>query len=137
MEAVLGIRPELTVHGADYDTRDGTCIRDYIHIIDLADAHTRALRYLIAGRNEQGCEVFNIGIGEGVTVLEAIKATEKASGRKVPYVVGPRRAGDVVAIYANYERAARLLGWAPRYNINDIMATAWTWELNRRKAQMG
>jgi UDP-glucose 4-epimerase len=137
MEAILGIRPELTVHGGDYDTRDGTCIRDYIHIMDLADAHTRALRYLVEGRNEQGCEVFNVGIGEGVTVLEAIKAIEQASSKKVPYLIGPRRAGDVVAIYANYERAARLLGWQPRYNINDIMATAWTWELNRRKAQMG
>jgi len=137
MEAVLGIRSELTVHGGDYDTRDGTCIRDYIHIMDLADAHTRALRYLLEGRNKQGSEVFNVGIGEGVSVLEAIKATEQASGRKVPYLIGPRRAGDVVAIYANYERAALLLGWRPRYNINDIMATAWTWELNRRNAEMG
>jgi UDP-glucose 4-epimerase len=132
MEAVLGQRPELQVHGGDYDTRDGTCIRDYIHIMDLADAHTRCLNYLLENRNEKNCEIFNVGIGEGVSVLEAILATEKATGKKVPYIVGPKRKGDVVAIYANYKLAQQKLGWNPRYNIDDIMKTAWEWELYRR-----
>lgn len=135
METALGIRKEFTVHGGDYDTRDGTCIRDYIHIMDLADAHTRSLRYLIEGRNEAACEVFNVGIGEGVTVLEAIRATEKACGKAFPFQIGPRRAGDIAAIYADYQRAAQRLGWNPRYNIDDIIASAWAWELNRRGIQ--
>ena len=133
METMLGIRPELTVFGADYDTRDGTCIRDYIHMMDLADAHTKCLQYLLASKNEAACEIFNVGIGEGVTVLEAIKATEKAVGKPLPHVLGPRRAGDVVAIYANYNRAAARLGWKPQYNIDDIMASAWAWEQQKNK----
>jgi UDP-glucose 4-epimerase len=133
METMLGIRPELTVFGSDYDTRDGTCIRDYIHIMDLADAHTKCLQYLLAGQNEAACEIFNVGIGEGVTVLEAIKATEKAVGKPLPHVLGPRRAGDVVAIYANYNRAAERLGWKPQYSIDDIMASAWAWEQQKNK----
>lgn len=131
MNSVSGSAAEFFVHGNDYPTRDGTCIRDYIHIMDLADAHTRSLRYLIAGKNHNSCEIFNVGIGEGVTVLEAIKATELATGLKVPYKIGPRRDGDVVAIYANYSKAARLLGWQPKYNINDIMTSAWKWEQYR------
>ncbi len=132
METALGKRPEFLVHGGDYPTRDGTCIRDYIHIMDLADAHTKCLDYLINGKNKNACETFNVGIGEGVTVLEAIAATEKACGMKVKYKIGPRRAGDVVAIYADYNKAAKLLGWKPKYNINDIMNTAWLWEQNRK-----
>ena len=124
METMLGIRPELTVFGADYDTRDGTCIRDYIHIMDLADAHTKCLQYLLASKNEAACEIFNVG---------AIKATEKAVGKPLPHVLGPRRAGDVVAIYANYNRAAARLGWKPQYNIDDIMASAWAWEQQKNK----
>ncbi len=127
METMQGKRSEFTVLGDDYDTRDGTCIRDYIHIMDLADAHTRALNYLLEGHNEAACEIFNVGIGQGVTVLEAIRATEKAVGKPLPFCIGPRRAGDVAAIYANYDRAARLLGWQPRYTIDDIMASAWRW----------
>ncbi len=134
MESVIGTRESLTVHGGDYPTRDGTCIRDYIHIMDLADAHTRSLNYLLQGKNENNCELFNLGIGEGVSVLEAIKATEKASGRKVPYVIGPRRAGDVVAIYADNFRAAERLNWKPQYSIDDIMESAWKWELYRTGA---
>lgn len=132
METMLGLRPEFTVFGADYDTRDGTCVRDYIHVMDLADAHTKCLQYLLAGRNEAACEIFNVGIGEGVTVLEAIHATEKAVGKALPYTIGPRRAGDVIAIYANYARAAQRLGWQPKYSIEDIMASAWAWEQKKR-----
>ncbi len=127
MNAVSSSNSDFHVHGSDYPTRDGTCIRDYIHIMDLADAHTRSLRHLLNGQNSNACEIFNVGIGEGVSVLEAIKATELATGLKVPYKVGPRRAGDVVAIYADYTKAAHLLGWQPKYDINDIMRTAWKW----------
>jgi len=133
MNAVTNSTVDFFVHGDDYPTRDGTCIRDYIHIMDLADAHTRSLRYLFEGKNKQSCEVFNVGIGEGVTVMEAIKATELATGLKVPYKIGPRRDGDVVAIYADYSKASALLGWQPRYSINDIMSSAWKWEQYRNK----
>jgi len=128
MNAVSGAVNDFFVHGNDYPTRDGTCIRDYIHIMDLADAHTRSLRFLLEGKNSKACEIFNVGIGEGVTVMEAIKATELATGLKVPYKIGPRRDGDVVAIYADYSKAARLLGWQPKFDINDIMSSAWKWE---------
>ena len=119
---------EMVVHGDTYDTRDGSCIRDYIHVMDLANAHTKALQYLVEQRNESNCEVFNLGIGQGVSVLEAIHAFEKVTGKKLNFRIGPPRAGDVVAIYANYKRAAEKLHWAPKYNIEDIMRTAWEWE---------
>lgn len=128
-ETAIGIRQQFTVMGSDYPTRDGSCIRDYIHIIDLADAHTKCLQYLQANSNEQACEVFNVGIGQGVTVLEAIHAFERASGKPLNYAVGGRRAGDIAAIYADYTRAAQRLGWQPRYTVDDIMHTAWQWQL--------
>lgn len=130
-ETAIGKRDNMTVFGDDYDTRDGSCIRDYIHVTDLADAHTKALVYLIENKNESNCEVFNVGIGDGVSVLEAIQAFEKVSGLKLNYQIGPRRAGDVVAIYANLGKAANRLGWQPKRKIEDIMRTAWEWEKKR------
>ena len=130
-ETAIGKRAGMTVYGDDYDTRDGSCVRDYIHVMDLANAHTKCLEYLLTGRNESNCELFNVGIGAGVTVLEAIRAFEQTSGEKLNYTLGDRRAGDVVSIYANYDRAARLLGWEPQYDIDDIMRTAWQWEIKR------
>lgn len=130
-ETAIGKREQMTVFGNDYDTRDGSCIRDYIHVMDLAAAHTLALEYLLEGRNEASCEIFNLGIGEGVTVLEAIQAFEKTTGQKLNYEIGPRRAGDVEAIYANYKKAAERLGWEPRFSIDDIMSSAWKWEQRR------
>ena len=132
-ETAIGKREKMSVFGVDYDTRDGSCIRDYIHVMDLADAHTRCLKYLLEDRNETNCDVFNVGIGEGVTVLEAVNAFEKVTGQKLNYELGPRRPGDVVAIYANKSKAERLLGWHPRRNIEDIMKTAWAWEIARTK----
>lgn len=132
-ETAIGKRPETVVFGDDYDTRDGSCIRDYIHIMDLARAHTLSLQYLLQKRNESQIEVFNLGIGEGVSVLEAIHAFEKSTGEKLNYRIGPRRPGDVVAIYANYNRAAQRLGWHPQYNIEAIMQSAWNWEKARTK----
>ncbi len=130
-ETAIGKRPDMAVHGTDYDTRDGSCIRDYIHVVDLAKAHLQALEYLTENRNEHNCEIFNLGIGQGVTVLEAINAFEAVTGVKLNYTRGPRRPGDVAAVYADYARAARLLGWQPQYNIRDIMQTAWAWEQKR------
>ncbi|MBK8654355.1 MAG: UDP-glucose 4-epimerase GalE [Haliscomenobacter sp.] len=127
-ETAAGKRAELVVFGNDYPTRDGSNVRDYIHVMDLANAHTKALQYLLEKRNTNRCEIFNLGIGEGVTVLEAIQAFERATGAKLNYRIGPRRPGDVVAIYANLDKATRLLGWVPQRNIDDIMRTAWAWE---------
>ncbi len=129
----IGKRAKITVFGTDYDTRDGSCIRDYIHVMDLANAHTKAMQFVIEGKNENNSEVFNLGIGAGVSVLEAIDAFEKVNKVKLNYELGPRRAGDVVAIYANFEKAAQLLGWQPKRNIEDIMRTAWEWEKVRNE----
>lgn len=130
-ETAAGKRASMTVFGADYPTRDGSCVRDYIHVMDLANAHTKAIQYLLANQQESNCEIFNLGIGEGVTVLEAIKAFEEVSGQKLNYILGPRRAGDVVAIYANNDRAVQRLGWQAKRNISDIMRSAWEWEQKR------
>jgi UDP-glucose 4-epimerase len=128
-QTAIGRIPKMFVHGSDYPTRDGSCIRDYIHICDLARAHTLSLQYLEAGRNKQLCEVFNLGSGNGISVLEAIHAFEKVSGVKLNYEIGPRRPGDVVAIYANNDKAAAELGWRTAYTLEDIMDTAWKWEV--------
>lgn len=130
-ETAAGKRKKCVVFGDDYDTRDGSCIRDYIHVEDLAAAHTCALDYLLQNKNEDNYEVYNLGIGDGVTVLEAINAFEKVTGKKLNYEIGPRRPGDVIAIYSNYDRANTRLGWQPKYGIEEIMRTAWMWEQNR------
>lgn len=130
-ETAAGKRASMMVFGADYSTRDGSCVRDYIHVMDLANAHTKAIQYLLANQQESNCEIFNLGIGEGVTVLEAIQAFEVVAGQKLNYVIGPRRAGDVVAIYANNDRAVQRLGWQAKRNISDIMRSAWEWEQKR------
>jgi len=127
-ETAIGRRAQMTVFGADYDTRDGSCVRDYIHVMDLANAHTRALQYLLAGKNKQNLELFNLGIGEGVTVLEAIHAFEAVSNQSLKYTIGPRRPGDVIAVYADPARAKAILDWQPQRTIEDIMRTAWTWQ---------
>lgn len=132
-ETAIGKRAQLTVFGADYDTRDGSCIRDYIHIMDLADAHTKALQYLMQKEEQAKPEVFNLGIGEGVTVLEAVEAFQRITGQPLNYEVGPRRPGDVEAIYANYAKAQKELGWNPNRGIDEIMQTAWQWEQERSK----
>jgi UDP-glucose 4-epimerase len=127
-QTAIGKLPQVTVYGDDYDTRDGSCIRDFVHVCDIAHAHTLAVQYLIAGKSSKRCDVFNLGTGNGVTVLEAIRAFEKVTGVKLNYVIGPRRPGDVIAIYANNDYARRQLGWEPKYNLEDMMATAWKWE---------
>ena len=128
-QTAIGRIPKMLVHGNDYDTRDGSCIRDFIHVSDLASAHTLSLKYLEQEKNEGNCEIFNLGSGNGITVLEAIHAFEKVSGIKLQYDIGPRRPGDVIAVYANNDLAKKQLGWAPQFSIEDIMTTAWKWEL--------
>jgi UDP-glucose 4-epimerase len=127
-QTAVGKIPLLTVHGNDYPTRDGSCLRDFIHVCDLAHAHTLAVQYLMDKKPTAPCEIFNLGTGEGITVLEAIRAFEEVNQVKLNYLIGPRRAGDVVAIYANKEKAEKLLGWKPKFTLKDIMSTAWKWE---------
>ena len=128
-QTAIGKLPQLIVFGNDYNTRDGSCVRDYIHVCDIAHAHTLALKYLIENNNKTNCDVFNLGTGNGVTVLEAIKAFEEVSGKKLNYKIGPRRPGDVVAIYANNNRAVQYLNWQIKYDLHEMMRTAWNWEL--------
>ncbi len=130
-ETAIGKRESMTVFGNDYDTRDGSCIRDYIHVMDLANAHTKCLEFLMKNEGNKACEIFNVGIGEGVTVLEAVNAFEKVTRQKLNYKIGPRRAGDVVAIYANKSKSESVLGWNPTRGIEEIMKTAWAWEQAR------
>lgn len=125
----IGKLPQMTVYGDDYPTRDGSCIRDYIHVCDIAHAHTQALKHLMENKNTDKCEVYNLGSGNGVTVLEAINTFEKISGKKLNYKIGPRRPGDIMAIYANNSLAKEKLGWNPKYSLDEMMATAWKWEL--------
>jgi UDP-glucose 4-epimerase len=127
-QTAIGRIPKMYVHGDDYPTRDGSCVRDYIHVSDLAHAHTLSLKYLEEERNTGLCEVFNLGSGSGVSVLEAIHAFEKVSGLKLNYETGPRRPGDIIAIYANNDLAKKVLGWDPKFSLEEMIATAWKWE---------
>jgi len=119
---------ELTVHGDDYGTRDGTAIRDYIHVSDIAHAHVLALEYLSKSFGELRYDVFNLGTGIGVTVFEVFEAFEKSAGLKLDYNIGPRRSGDVECIYADNKKARTKLKWMPKYTIEDAMKTAWIWQ---------
>lgn len=127
-QTAIGKLPKMTVFGDDYPTRDGSCVRDFIHVSDIAHAHTLAIKYLEEERNQSNLEVFNLGTGNGVTVLEAIKSFEKVSGTKLNYEISPRRPGDIIAIYANNDKAKKVLGWTPNRTIDEMMATAWKWE---------
>lgn len=128
-QTAIGKIEQLMVYGNDYDTRDGSCIRDYIHVCDIAAAHTLAIQYLRNNKNKTQSDVFNLGTGNGVSVLEAIKAFEKISGKKLNYTIGPRRDGDVISIYANNQLAITELGWQIKYSLDEMMKTAWQWEL--------
>lgn len=120
--------PQLTIHGNTYNTPDGSCLRDYIHVCDIAHAHTLALDYLIQEKNKEDVSIFNLGTGIGISVLEAVKAFEATSGIKLNYTIGPKREGDVEAIYANNNLATKELGWYCNYNLQDMISTAWAWE---------
>jgi UDP-glucose 4-epimerase len=124
----IGIIPKMYVHGNKYNTRDGSCIRDYIHVTDIANAHIKALQYVIENRNKNNVSLFNLGTGTGVTVCEAINSFEKISGIKLNYEIGPPRDGDVIAIYADNTLAKQELNWEPKYNIDEMMLSAWKWQ---------
>jgi len=126
-QTAAGIREKLTVFGDDYDTLDGSCVRDYIHVMDLADAHVRALDFL-SGKKNDFYEVFNVGSGTGNTVLEVINAFEKVNNLKLNYVIGPRRPGDVVKTWADTTKIQKELGWSPKYTLEDSMRDSWRWQ---------
>jgi UDP-glucose 4-epimerase len=134
-QTAAGILQQLTVFGDDYNTRDGSCIRDYIHVSDIADAHVKALNYLIENKQKARNTIFNLGTGEGVSVLEAIRSFEKVAQQKLNYKIGPRRAGDVISIYANNDLVKRELNWEPKYNLDDMMLSAWKWQLHLKEEQ--
>ncbi|MCE3294317.1 MAG: UDP-glucose-4-epimerase [Crocinitomicaceae bacterium] len=129
-KTAIGKIPQMAVYGSDYATRDGSCVRDYIHVCDIAEAHILALEYLFDGKNESNFDIFNLGTGQGITVLEAIASFEKVSGQKLNYVMGPRRDGDVEAIYSDTKKSKTMLGWEPRYSLDEIMDSTWKWENN-------
>ncbi|MBU2900232.1 UDP-glucose 4-epimerase GalE [Maribacter dokdonensis] len=124
----IGLRKELSVFGDDYPTPDGTCIRDYIYVVDLAKAHVVALERLLNGDNASNYEVFNVGTGKGSSVLEAIKSFEKVSGKKLNYKIVDRRPGDITTAYADTTKANKVLGWKAEYTLEEAMNYAWIWE---------
>ncbi|MGD1998415.1 MAG: UDP-glucose 4-epimerase GalE, partial [Flavobacteriaceae bacterium] len=127
-QTAIGLHKQLTVFGNDYPTPDGTCVRDYIHVVDLANAHIAALERLKSQSGDGSYEVFNLGTGSGNSVLEVIASFERVSGRKLNYTIGPRRNGDVVAAYADTQKAEKVLGWKAKQTLDQAIASAWTWE---------
>jgi len=129
-QSAIGKIPPFKVFGDDYDTRDGSCVRDYIHVCDLANAHTLALERIMLKKQNELIDVFNIGTGSGITVLEMISAFEKENNVQLDYEIAGRRPGDVAAIFANSERAQQQLNWEVKYSLEDMVRTAWVWEKN-------
>ena len=129
-QAAAGIRKELTVFGDDYNTPDGSCIRDYIDVVDLAKAHVIAMERMLNGEDHDAIEIFNLGTGRGLSVLELINSFETATGVKVPHKIGERRAGDIEKIWANPYKANNVLGWKAEADIKGTMKNAWQWQCN-------
>ncbi|MFD1161808.1 UDP-glucose 4-epimerase GalE [Hwangdonia seohaensis] len=132
-QTAIGIREQLSVFGDDYPTPDGTCIRDYIHVVDLAKAHVVALNRLLQNKNKANYETFNLGTGKGSSVLEVVKAFEKVSGEKLNYKIVGRREGDIISAYADTTKANNQLGWKTELTLDDAMRSAWKWEQKVRK----
>ncbi|MEO0045913.1 MAG: UDP-glucose 4-epimerase [Bacteroidota bacterium] len=127
-QTAMGLRQELSVFGNDYPTPDGTAVRDYIHVVDLAKAHVIALQRLLNQQNAEKVETFNLGTGKGSSVLEVINAFEKVSGQKLPYKIVARREGDITSAYANTDKAREVLGWKTELSLEEALASAWKWE---------
>ena len=127
-QTAAGIRKELTVFGDDYNTPDGSCIRDYIDVVDLAKAHVIAMRRMLDGEDTDSIEIFNLGTGRGLSVLELINSFERATGVKVPHKIGPRREGDIEQIWADPKKANEVLGWTAEVPVDDTMRNAWAWQ---------
>jgi len=129
----IGIRKELSVFGNDYNTPDGTCIRDFINVVDLAKAHVIAIERMLENKSDEDVEIFNLGTGRGLSVLELIHVFEKVTGKPLNYKIVGRREGDIEQIWANPERANKILGWKAEVSIEDTMASAWKWQLRLRE----
>ena len=132
-QTAIGVRKELSIFGDDYDTPDGSCIRDFINVVDLAKAHVKALERMLEDKSEQPLEVFNIGTGEGASVLQLLAAFEKATGVKVPHKIVGRREGDIVKIWADPKKANEVLGWKAQESLEDTMLSAWKWQQRLRE----
>lgn len=127
-QSAIGKRGPITVFGSDYDTADGSAVRDYIHVVDLAKAHVAAIRRLEGAEATSDYEVFNLGTGKGSTVLEIVNAFEQSTGEKLNYTIGPRRSGDVEKVWGDVTKASELLGWTAELGVDDMMLSAWNWE---------
>lgn len=134
-QTAIGLREQLSVFGDDYPTPDGTCIRDYIHVVDLAKAHVIALGRLLQNKNKSNYETFNLGTGKGSSVLEVVKSFEKVSGKKLNYKIVGRREGDIISAYADTNKANNELGWKTKLSLDDAMRSAWKWEQKVRAAE--
>ena len=133
-QTAIGIRPQLSVFGNDYNTPDGTCIRDFIYVVDLAKAHVCAMARILDGKSEDRVEIFNIGTGSGVSVQQLIDTFEKCTGVKLNYKVVGRRAGDIEKIWGNVDKANNVLGWKAVHTLEDALSSAWKWQLHLREA---
>ena len=133
-QTAIGIRKELSVFGDDYDTPDGSCIRDFIYVVDLAKAHVCAMAHILDGKMEQAVDVFNVGTGKGNSVLELINTFEECTGVKLPYKIVGRRAGDIEQVWGNVDKANKVLGWKAEHTLAEALSSAWKWqkELRRR-----
>ncbi len=132
-QTAIGIRPTLSVFGDDYNTPDGSCIRDYIYVVDLAKAHVAAMARILEGKNTDPVEIFNIGTGKGSSVLELINTFEKCTGVKLNYKIAPRRAGDTEMVWGNVDKASKVLGWKAVHTLEDALSSAWKWQLKLRE----
>ncbi len=134
-QSAAGVRGSLTIFGNDYQTPDGTCIRDYIHVVDLADAHVRAFDFIRQQEEASGFHVFNVGTGRGVTVLEVVKEFEEVNKVKLNYSFGPKRPGDIEKVFADPSKAFKSLMWRPKFSMKEALQHAWQWEKNFRKIE--
>ena len=125
-QVAIGKRPFLSVYGNDYDTPDGTCIRDYIHVVDLADGHVKAVNNILDGK--KGVQIFNLGTGKGYSVLDIVKAFSKAYGKELPYKIAPRRPGDLAVCFSDPSKAKEVLGWEAKRGIDDMCRDSWNWQ---------
>ena len=132
-QTAIGIREQLAVFGDDYNTPDGSCIRDFIYVVDLAKAHVAAMARIVEGKNAEPVEVFNVGTGNGVSVFELINTFEKCTGVKLNYKVAPRRAGDIEKVWGNVDKANQVLGWKAVHTLEDSLTTAWKWQEKLRE----
>lgn len=127
-QTAAGLRPELKVFGNDYNTPDGSCIRDYIYVVDLAKAHVIAVKRMLEGKANERVEVFNLGTGRGLSVLEIVETFQRVTGVKLPYQIVPRRAGDIEKVWANPKKANEVLGWRAETSVEDTLLSAWRWQ---------